>query len=718
MKRLFPFFIFFIAALSISAQTVLVNEHESVDNANDFGVQIKKITLKNGLTVYLNPDPNMNDVMGAVVVKGGANHDAKDAEGTAHYFEHMMFKGSRKLGTVDYEGERIYLDSVRAAYDLLAYSKDDEVFRNGILKNIDRLSQKAAEFAIPNEFNNVLSGIGGTGINAYTTYENIVYHNHFPAESMEQWMILQVDRFESPVFRLFQSELETVYEEKNMSMDNSFRGIYQELYKSFYPNSVYGKQTVLGSVESLKTPSISKMETYFKDYYVANNMALILVGNFNVDIVEQMLEEHFGTWRDGQFMEVAPANEPAIEGRIIVKKKLSPVPLGILGFRTVKKGDKDELILDIISQLLTNDESTGLLDELTVNNELMFVTAISDAHYDIGASFIAFVPKPFIQSLKSGENKVLAQLEKLKNGEFDEQLLKAIVTKKRKEFIIGLEHADNRSQLIIDAFMTNRSVNELLSINGQLMDINKESIQRVARKYYGSNYLAFLSKMGFPKNTKLDKPNITPLKPKNKDANSLLAQEISAIHGVEPQPKFLDFSRDVAVSDVFNNLHYFYSRNPMNNIYSIKFQIGVGTYEKSELEVVADYLNLVGTKKKPFNSFRTQLQGQGCSINCSVNKSYFYIQMTGFDYSLREDLQALKELLSQTEVNETTLKKVVKDYTMEYKLLKSDISMQSRVLQNYAIYGDQSPYLTRMKMSEMKKLKPADIMTAIQYMLT
>ncbi len=714
MNRFFYTFVSLMTVLSLNAQTQLTIKPSSETVSNNYGVEVQKIVLENGLTVYLNPDPNMNDVMGAVVVKGGANHDAKDAEGTAHYFEHMMFKGTANLGTIDYEAEKVYLDSIREAYDLLALSKGDEEFRKGILKNIDRLSQEASEYAIPNEFNKVLSSIGGSRINAYTTYENIVYHNHFPAESMEQWVMLQVDRFESPVFRLFQSELETVYEEKNMSMDNSFRGIYEELYKSFYPNSVYGKQTVLGSVESLKTPSISKMETYFKDYYIASNMALILVGNFDVEQVKEMLESTFGTWRDGDFQEVAKASEPAIEGRVVVKKKLSPVPLGILGFRTVEKGHKDELVLEVINELLSNDESTGLLDELTVNNELMYVMALSDVHYDIGGSFIAFVPKPFIQSLKSGEKKILEQLEKLKNGDFDEQLLKAIVTKKRKEFIMGLESSDNRARLIMDAFMTNQDVNKLIAENDQLKDIDKERVQEVARKYYGDNYLAFLSKMGFPKNTKLDKPNITPLKPKNRNANSKLAEQIYAVQGIEPIPNYIDFKYDVSSSDVFEKLHFYYTKNPMNNIYSIEIQFGVGDYTIPELVVVADYLNLVGTRKTHFNEFRTRLQGQGASIYCSVDKSNFTIQMTGFDYSLTQDLKALKELLTETEINETTLKKVVKDYSMDYKMLKSDISMQSRVLQNYATYGAQSPYLTQMGMSDMKKLKTADIMTAIQ----
>ena len=717
MNKYFFLVIFLFFSIIGVAQQLLINKPIHEDELRASVVNIQQFKLANGLTVYLNSDMNMTDVMGAVVVRGGANHDPKDADGTAHYFEHMMFKGSSKLGTVNYKEERVYLDSIKRAYDLLALSKGDDVFRKGILKNIDRLSQEASKYAIPNEFNMVLASIGGTQINAYTTYENIVYHNHFPAESMLPWIALQVDRFQEPVFRLFQSELETVYEEKNMAMDNSFRNIYQELYKGFYPNSVYGKQTVLGSVESLKTPSISKMETYFKDYYVANNMALILVGNFDEVETRNMLEDNFGAWRDGESLETEPALEEAFEGRVVIKKKLSPVPMGILGYRTVEKGNKDALVLEVINQLLSNDESTGLLDALTNKGDLMYATAISDNHYDIGANFIVFVPKPFVQSLKGGEKKVREQLEKLKNGEFDTKLLNAILVNKRKEFLTSIESSDTRTRLIIDAFMSNKKVQEVFDVESELKHINKERIQLIAQKYFGDNYLAFLSKMGFPKKTKLEKPSITPLKPVNTDSNSDFANKILSMSSSSLTPMFIDFNTDVQSKDLFSNLHLYYTHNPMNDVYSVEFKIGIGTYKNNELELVADYLNRVGTERKKFKPFRTDLQAIGTSITARVDMNYFYIDMTGFESSLPTDLQALKKLLTETEVNEVVLKKVIKDYSMEYKFIKSDIGMQSKMLTAYSLYESNSPYLMRMSAKEMKKQKVDDVLAAIKQLL-
>ncbi|MCK5855994.1 MAG: insulinase family protein [Bacteroidales bacterium] len=717
MNRGIIVIVLFFISFSLKAQILHVPTTPLVEE-DVISAKTKEFTLENGMKVYLFPNSKMPDVMGAVVVRGGASLDAKDGEGTAHYFEHMMFKGSQKLGTINYKAEKVYLDSIREAYELLALADGDEVFRNGMLKKIDRLSQNAAEFAIPNEFSKVMASIGSTRLNAYTTYENIVYHNHFPAESMDVWLKLQVDRFSYPVFRLFQSELETVYEEKNMSMDNSFRNIFEELYKNFYPNSVYGKQTVLGSVESLKTPSISKMETYFKKYYVGNNMALILVGNFDIEDIYGKLNMTFGSIRhsDSKKPEIS-GSESAFDGRVIVKKKMSPIPIGILGFRTVPKGHDDELVLEVINQLLSNEQSTGLLDQLSLSNDLMFVQSIMDNHYDMGGSFIAYATKPFVQSLSNGENLVLEQLNKLKQGDFSDDLLKAVIVNKQKEFTLGMESADFQTNIIIDAFMSNQLAEKKISNYTQLKRIDKRLITAVATKYYGDNYLAFQSKMGFPKTTKIEKPDITPLNPANLGEQSSLARIISNIGVNSISPKFIDFENDVLSSDIYGNLHLYFTKNSINNIYSFQLKIGVGTYEKMDLEFVSEYLNMAGIEKKGFKDFRTGLQLTGTAITTHVDRSFFYIDMTGFDDNFQKDLQAIKQLLTKTERNEDAIKKVVKEASMEYKFIKGDLAMQSKALHDYAVYGNQSPFLRKLSKKDMKKMTIDGVLSSINSLL-
>jgi predicted Zn-dependent peptidase len=717
MKRLITILsIYFILLSPVSAQELIYGDIIPI-GANST-VDIRQFRLANGLTVYLNPDVNMPDVYGAIVVKGGSKYDPEGASGTAHYFEHLMFKGTQNLGTVNFREERVYLDSIRSAYDLLQYSKDDELFRKGILRNINRLSQKASEYAIPNEFYRVMSELGCTEINAYTTYENIVYHNHFPRASMMQWINLQVDRFQDPVIRLFQTELETVYEEKNMAMDNVFYKLFREVYQSFYPNSVYGKQSVLGSVEDLKNPSISKLETYFKDYYVANNMALILVGDFDADFVEQSLSKTFGNWRDGQFEKRPDSKESPFNGRVAVKKKLTPVPVGILGFRTVPKGHQDELGLEIIMELLNNSESTGLIDRLVNNQKLMDAGVFSDTHYDIGGAFIYYIPKIFRQSLANGEKLILAQLDSLKQGNFDDEILAAIVVNKRKQLLLQLEDADTRADLIIDAFMSNKNLKDALTRMEQLESMNKSEIIRLANKYFGSDYLAFMSKKGSNKSPKLDKPDFTPLNPKNRFASSELAMKIEQSMGEVPEPDYLDFGNDIKFRDLEENLHFFYTPNPMNNIYTLTYRIGTGSWEKPGLEVLAAYLSKVGSAEKSFIKFRNELQLKGTSLRMWTDKSYFYIRLSGFDEYLASDLFNLKDLLLTPEQKPEVLKQLAAENNTAYRMLKKDVATQSSILNSYALYGAESPYLKRLGKKELKKLTLADLNSLLRDLLT
>ena len=266
--------------INLIFMTIIASSIITAEEYNPMDVQT--YILDNGLTVYLNEDHNTTSVFGAVVVKGGGKRDPKDATGIAHYLEHLLFKGTNEMGTVDYEQESLYLDSIRVKYDELGNTADDDE-RLAIQSEINRLSLKAGEFAIPNEFDRVLEGMGGTWINAFTSNDVIAYFNKFPGDQVEKWLEIYSHRFMNPVFRLFQAELETVYEEKNRAMDNVFRNLFVTYLENFFKEHPYGQQTVLGSVDHLKNPSLTKMQEYYDTYYVANNMALLISGDFSIN---------------------------------------------------------------------------------------------------------------------------------------------------------------------------------------------------------------------------------------------------------------------------------------------------------------------------------------------------------------------------------------------------------------------------------------------------
>jgi predicted Zn-dependent peptidase len=210
-------------------------------------LQVKEYKLSNGLTVWLNEDHSQPKVFGAVVVKAGAKDTPNT--GIAHYFEHMMFKGTDKIGTINFPAEKALLDSIVARYDELSFTQDEKE-RTRIQKEINLFNIQASDYIIPNEFNRLISRYGGTRLNAGTSYDYTVYLNTFSPQYIAQWAELNSERLIKPVFRMFQTELETVYEEKNMYRDVMGRDAMDKILERFFhphPNA----EPILGCTQTL-----------------------------------------------------------------------------------------------------------------------------------------------------------------------------------------------------------------------------------------------------------------------------------------------------------------------------------------------------------------------------------------------------------------------------------------------------------------------------------
>ena len=261
----------------------------SVRGGSPQGLDVTIHTLGNGMQVWLNEDHSTPTVMGMVVVRAGAK-DCPDT-GIAHYFEHMMFKGTDRIGTADYAAEKPLLDSIERHYSLLKDAPSEEA-RHAILKKINEFSVAAARYAVPNEFSNLISEFGGSGLNAWTSFDNTVYHNTFASGNMEPWLELNSERLLNPVFRLFQSELETVYEEKNMYSDAlGGEALERAQERAFRPHPY--ARPIIGTTENLKNPDLHAMREFYGKYYVGGNMALILSGDFDAETTLPLIEKYF-----------------------------------------------------------------------------------------------------------------------------------------------------------------------------------------------------------------------------------------------------------------------------------------------------------------------------------------------------------------------------------------------------------------------------------------
>ena len=683
----------------------------------DNKINVEIYTLGNGMTVLLNDDHNESSVFGAIAVKGGGKQDPEDATGIAHYLEHMLFKGTTELGTVDYETEKVFLDSIEILYDQLGtISNTDQ--RLSIQKEINDLNIKASEYAIPNEFDRLVESIGGTGVNAFTNDDMIVYISSFPGHQINKWLDINSHRFVKPVFRLFQSELETVYEEKNRSMDNPIIKLIEEYLFNFFKKHPYGQQTVIGTVGHLKNPSLIKMKDYYETYYVANNMYLLLSGNFDSHGLKEQIEQTFGQLKSGPNPSFVNVQEDPFQGREVVSKRFTPIRIGVIGFRMPNPRHHDYETLKVIQNLFNNRSSTGLLDKLSVNNKLLMTQAIPDlAGADLGGMAFLFIPKLIFQTFNGAENLVLGEIEKVKNGGFDEEFLESIKLSMIQDHESALESTNNRLNYFLELIYNFDTWNDMMTYPDRITAIDKEEIVRVANKYFSDDYLVFKSRIGFPKKTKLEKPPYKAVKPINTESKSNYAQKFETLPEEELTLKYIDTEKDVLTAKIADNYYYHHAVNPVNTIFTMRLEYGIGTRENPPLQYAAGLLGMIGNNDYTFDQFKEELQKIGATIDPFVDRNYFGFNIKGFDEYFDKTVELAGSFISGMNIrkeDEKKLKKLIQGSIIGRKFEARDPGAKGNALKNFALYSENSPLLTRATVKEVKKMDAPYLLKQIE----
>jgi predicted Zn-dependent peptidase len=282
--------------------------------------------------VYLTVYKNEPRIQTYIPVKAGSKMDPADATGLAHYLEHMLFKGTDQYGTKDFTKEKPLIDEIIGLYEKYRTIKD-ETKRKAIYHLIDSVSGVAAKFAIANEYDKMMAIIGANGTNAYTCIEQTVYTNDIPSNQLEKWIKIEAERFRNPVMRLFHTELEAVYEEKNIGLDDDNDKAWDALFLALYPTHQYGTQTTIGTIEHLKNPSIKKVLDYYYTYYVPNNMAIVLSGDLDPGNTIELIDKYWGDKQPKDVPVFVPAIEKPITKPVIREVKRAELCISGTGFR-------------------------------------------------------------------------------------------------------------------------------------------------------------------------------------------------------------------------------------------------------------------------------------------------------------------------------------------------------------------------------------------------
>ena len=675
-------------------------------------VDFESYQLDNGLTVILSEDHSQQKVFGSIIVKAGGKDDPVDATGMAHYQEHMLFKGTDELGTINWAEEKIHIDRIFELYDELGQTTD-ETKRLEIQQQINAESMEANKYAIPNEMSNIIKSMGGTNLNAGTGMDQTVFYNAFPPNEIERWIELYSHRFINPVFRGFQAELEVVYEEKNLYEDMFQTQLINAFNKRFYKNHPYGQQTIIGTTDDLKNPSLTKMFQFFKTWYVPNNMALVIVGDFNIDEIKPIIAEKFGKLQRGNVPERIVYTEEPFEGREFFEDKLSPIKLAVMGFRTVPAGHPDELALNIVNSILSNQNQTGLLDALALNNELLAAMAIPMINNDHGSTIFFIIPKIVGQSLEDAEQLVLDKIGMLKNGDFSDELFESVKQNSYKDFILSLEDLQQKALLFSYIFARGQKINDYLDNPEKIKKITKQDIIDIANKYYGEDFLILYSKMGSPDKQKIDKPGYEPLIT-NTDKKSPFAIRFEKMKVLNVDINYVDFNNDLTKTDLSNGNKLYLTNNPINNIFSFAVKIGIGETKEPLLEYATELMNYSGTETNDLSELKSGFSILGTSYYIYSDDNYITIRLKGLDENFEASIELLNELLSSPKLAPEKLDIIVEGIASARKMETSEPANVADALFEYMKYGSKSEYIDRLKIKEIKKLDTEKLIEKFQ----
>ena len=668
-------------------------------------LEIKELKLSNGMTVWLNEDHSQPKVFGAVVVKAGA----KDCPNTgiAHYFEHIMFKGTDRLGTIDYAQEKPWLDSISAQYDLLSQTKD-EAERTRIQLHINELSLKAADYVIPNEFNRLISKYGGSNLNAGTGYDMTFYHNSFMPQYIEQWCWLNSERLIAPVFRGFQGELENVYEEKNRSADGMGDAL-EKIMGAVFKTQPYA-YPIIGSTESLKNPRLSDMAAFYKKYYVASNMGLILCGDITPDsTLTALLEQTFGRVQTGPVPERRYSPMPDITAGERQEVKL-PIPLiniEAMVFKAPTDFEPEADALELANKLLSNGKA-GLLDSLVNEHKVMMAMAISLGFDDAAGSAVVVIPK-LLGKMKTAEGRVMEQIQQVMDGNFSDAQLEALKQEMILEAEQALETIDSRSELLVELFSKGRSWQDLLNKIEGIKRLTKADVVAAAKKYYAANHITLAKKYGTPDKETLKQPGYKPISPKNMDAKSAFAQQLEQIPVKQSAIRTVDFENDVTTRKLNDHVTLFYKENPINDIFSFTLRYKDGNIHTPAIDVLASYLEQLGTDSLKKQQLEQAWQRISTTMEIVSGDVAFSINLTGPDSQLEPALRLLAHFLHSAKGDDEALAEAKDADKVNRKSFGKQKDDVLKPAMQRILYGQKSTYLTQLSKKEIKALKSEEL---------
>jgi len=661
--------------------------------------------LKNGLTVYLSVNKDEPRAMGLIGVRAGSTNDPTETTGLAHYLEHMMFKGTDNFGTTNWPAEKVLLDSISDLFE--KYKAEVEtVKKKGIYKEIDRVSQAASKFAIPNEYDKMSSSIGAKSTNAFTNYVATIYMNDIPVNELKKWVEMESERFRNPVLRLFHTELETVYEEFNMYQDMDDVRLDNALMKGLFPTNPLGR-SIIGLPEHLKNPSMVNIMKFYRTWYVPNNMVFILSGDIDCEETIKLIDSTFGKFESKEL----PKNEFPKEAAItspVVKEVVGPEAEQVqMAFRFNGYHSDDRKYVTMIDYILSNSVA-GLID-LDLNQQQKVLKAGSTSNFETDYGYHLFFGKPRQgQKLEEVRDLLLAEIEKVKKGEFDDWMIQALVNNLKLEKM-RRDESNERAFTFQEAFVKKSDWVTELEFNDQLAKITKTQLVEFAKANYKDNYVVVFKRTGVAKDlVKVEKPTITPIAINRADQSAFLKTFVNE-NAAPLEPVFVNYSEAIKEEKLNENVNFDYIANTTNALFSLDYVTEIGSNHDPMLALAVKYLPYLGTDKFTAEQFKKELYKLGISLNVYTGPDRSYVLINGLDQNSEGGIKLLEQLLAEAKPDKEAYKKLVEGILKERDDQKKNQYVIGSALRDFGKYGKESPFTNIISEEALKAVDPTEL---------
>ncbi len=710
MKHLRTLLCVLVAALAVCVQAQKSYHYSTV--AGD-PMHARIYTLDNGLKVYMSVNRETPRLQTYIAVKTGSRNDPPETTGLAHYLEHLMFKGTTHFGSSNVTAEAPLLDTIECRFERYRHITDP-LMRKKAYHEIDSISQLAARYNIPNEYDKLMASIGSQGSNAYTSEDVTCYVEDIPANEIDSWAKVQADRFKNMVIRGFHTELEAVYEEYNIGLGSDDEKQIQAMSKKLFPGHPYGTQSTIGTQEHLKNPSITNIKNYFHRYYVPNNVAICLAGDFDPDKTIAIIDKYFGDWKKSDNLSY-PQYAP-------LKKLMAPVDTTVVGleapnvfmaWRTDAAASAQQDTLSVISYLLSNGKA-GLFD-LDLNNpmKVMGASAQLSSNHDYGMFYLYGLPKEG-QDTKEVRRLMLGEIEKLKKGQFSDDLLPSAVNNMKLKYYQSLRKNDERADRFVNAFINDKQWDDEVHSLDRIAKMTKSQIVDFANRFFTDGYVTVFKAQGNDTTIhKIEKPHITPI-PTNNDKQSEFLKEIVNAKPEPIQPKFVDFKRDLTVARTKKGLDYLYKKNTSDDIFSLTYHYPFGSESDNQYAVAADYLSYVGTDKLSNEKIQQQFFKLACSYKVSVGDDAINISISGLNSNMPAAVRLLENVLTSAKADKESYDKYVGIVLKARADAKGEQRANFSALTMLGEYGAYNPQLNDMSEKQLRDADPQALLDKLK----